>query len=206
MYLNKLKKGITRKIHKPVKTIHFSQYRGDKPYVFIASSSLMQVLKVMKDLKANGFKVFGPEICDVSCEGEVFKQSLHIQDVIRCDAFIFFNAGEMTLWQGAMLGVALVGGKRILCVSAVGVEVEDILHLPQVEHFESWQQLMVAKFPMREKFLVKRMDALKKVINKLLAVPSKSIYRSKRVVRLSQRLKLMQREYDERFGQLSEEV
>lgn len=173
-----------------------------KPYVFIASSSIIQVLRVVKELKRNGY------LCLSLNEGEDLNEVIYnigenLIDVHMCDAFVFFNQTEMMLWQGVMLGAALMLGKKVYCVSdSTQFTKEPVLELPQIEHFETWDELMVRKFPMKEKFLLRKINGLESVINKLLKGKRKSPYRVKRIRKILELIRILKIEHKERFSKV----
>jgi hypothetical protein len=176
--------------------------RREKPYVFIISSSLMQTLKIRKDLKANGYRPLGTMF-----EDSVFSVGVNLQDILKCDVVVFFNTDEMTLWQGSMLGASLACGKKIFCVSdptrlGVNGASEPVLRMPQIEHFVSWNELMVLKFPLRKQYLRRRIARVQGWIGKYFG-KRKTKKNVKRVEELNEQLGLLKREWDEKFGVLS---
>ncbi len=196
--------GVKRQIKKNIDTGKGPEaLRRLKPLVFISTSSLMQMTKCGKDLKKNGFIPLGMMIGKTESE-TLFNIGVNFLDILKCDAFVFFNSDEMTIWQCAMLGAALGYGKKVFLISdsrRFKVE-EPILKLPQIEHFESWDQLLVLKFPLKERFLKKQIAGVQGWLGKFVGKRS-TPYRVKRIEELKVQLGLLKREYDEKFGSLS---
>lgn len=169
--------------------------------VFIASSSLNQMLKVANDLKSNGFQGMSFNFSESEIETKL-NISVNFLDITRCDAIIFFNAKEMMVWQGAMLGAAIAHGKKIFCITPLRVEIEPILTLPQIEHFLSWNELRDQRFPLRKVFLRKRIGALRGRLGRLTKL-NQTRNRVERIERIRKKLQFLRREFDEKFGVLS---
>jgi dynactin complex subunit len=167
-----------------------------KPLVFLASSNWMQLLMARKDLKINGFSVLGSAI---EMEPTLDMIASDIEDVKRCDKFIFFNSNEMTLHQGAMLGIALAFGKEVFTVEPSNIGVEKILQLPQVTCYHNWKDLLEAEFQLREKYLLKRIQSLEGKVTKL-RVKRYNKRRMDKIKLYSEQIRFLQNEHKERFG------
>lgn len=194
-----LKKGEVRQIRKNVDYDRKTRTRP-KPQIFIITSSLMQLFKVAKDLRWNGYCVLGLNVCDNVYES-ASKISENFIEIIKSDVVVFFNSNEMMLWQGVMLGAGMLSGRKIYCVNPLGTEIEPVLLMPQVEVFTTWEDLLIERFPLRKRFIVKK---LKVILNRIKKLKSKSstYHRTRQTKRLEEKLLKLQREYDERFGDL----
>lgn len=169
-------------------TYHHKPHKP-RPTVFLCSGSQMQILKVRKQLSKNGYNALLPSWSSAfkvdKNELSVFGLGEDFTNLQRARHFIYFTYLEDE-WTFLMLGAALALGKRIILVHKGNYE-SKWLKMPQVIHFESFEDAQWSLFEQTLALVKKRKKAL---VCKLFSL-NESLRLKRTYYKLKQQKKLM---------------
>jgi hypothetical protein len=125
-----------------------------------------------------------------------------IDAVMWCKKFIYVDVENVGVWNKVMLGAALAGGKKIICIRSIYCKdpLDPILNLPQVKVYSDWDEMFSVEFPL-QRIHVKRMWMnCRSEIRRLESKPLNTKYKVRRLKYLKRREVKLFNEMGERFG------